>query len=355
MKLFFISDIHGNQFALEAILKKALEVNSDRIYCLGDISGYFTGVNEVIKLLQKHNVYSIKGNHDSFLTNEAIINKNKNYYPAFLMSKKKIGVEEYNWINNLTEYKKIKVDDFKLELYHGGLNDKLNEYVFPNLIDFKQYKNRTANLFLFGHTHLQFVLEIEDKVFANPGSVGLPRNGDFRAHGLLFDTQKNMFSKYKVPYDLTKFNSKYLKDASISQSYLHNINFGRSSGKPLVKNIEPLLDQKMILYLESNNLSIINTTIGLVLAYRDVEFFKDLLYVAAYDDGSLILTSNTLIFNWEMELNKNSVNDLESNIEFKKDKAGIYYYKILPDFSYFKMNILSIIMNAFNKINKIKL
>ena len=34
------------------------------------------------------------------------------------MSKKKIGVEEYNWINNLTEYKKIKVDDFKLELYH---------------------------------------------------------------------------------------------------------------------------------------------------------------------------------------------------------------------------------------------
>ena len=77
--------------------------------------------------------------------------------------------------------------------------------------------------------------------------------------------------------------------------------------------------------------------------------------MAAYDDGSLILTSNTLIFNWEMELNKNSVNDLESNIEFKKDKAGIYYYKILPDFSYFKMNILSIIMNAFNKINKIKL
>jgi putative phosphoesterase len=353
MKLFFISDIHGNQFALEAILKKAVEVNSDRIYCLGDISGYFTGLNEVIKLLKKYNVSSIKGNHDAFLTNDLIINKNKNYYSAFLISKNKIGTEDYNWINNLTEYKKIKVDNFKLELYHGGLNDKLNEYVFPNLIDFKIYKNHTSNLFLFGHTHLQFVVEIEGKIFANPGSVGLPRNGDFRSHGLLFDTQKNMFFKYKVFYDLNKFNSTYINDTSINEIYLHNINFGRSSSKPLLKNIKPFLDQKMINYLESNNLSLINTTIGLVLAYRDVEFLNNLLYVAAYSDGSLIITSNTLIFNWEIDLNIKSINDLESNIEFKKDKAGIHYYRYLPSVSNFKMNILNIIMNAFEKINNI--
>lgn len=354
MKLFFISDIHGNQFALEAILTKALSIKSDRIFCLGDISGYFTGINEVIQLLQANKVVSIKGNHDAFLTKSLIINKNKAYYPAYLKTKSNIGLNEFNWLCQLDDYAKIQIDNCIFEMYHGGANDFFNEYVFPNQIGFDKYKNHSTNIFLFGHTHLQFAIKYNGKTYANPGAVGLPRNGDFRAHGLLYDTQENLIKEYKVPYDLNKFNEIYFGDASVNNSYLHNINFGRSSSKPLISSNKPFLDEETLLNLEYNGISIINTKYGMVISCTNNLFLDNLIYVASYADSSVEISSNTLIFNWEMELYKKPMHDIPKTADIKKDMAGLYYYRFFPCAEDFKTNILSIINNAIEEINKIK-
>ncbi|MCI8466567.1 MAG: metallophosphoesterase, partial [Lachnospiraceae bacterium] len=52
MKLLILSDIHGNQFALQAVLSKA-KGNYDEVLLLGDLIDYGPHSNEVIEMLQE--------------------------------------------------------------------------------------------------------------------------------------------------------------------------------------------------------------------------------------------------------------------------------------------------------------
>ena len=40
MRLGVISDVHGNRFALESVLRNLDELAIDRLICLGDVVGY---------------------------------------------------------------------------------------------------------------------------------------------------------------------------------------------------------------------------------------------------------------------------------------------------------------------------
>lgn len=60
-KIAFISDVHSNLEALEAVLK---DVGETQVYCLGDIVGYGASPNEVVRLLRERRVTCILGNHD---------------------------------------------------------------------------------------------------------------------------------------------------------------------------------------------------------------------------------------------------------------------------------------------------
>jgi diadenosine tetraphosphatase ApaH/serine/threonine PP2A family protein phosphatase len=59
-----------------------------------------------------------------------------------------------------------------------------------------------ANLILVGHTHLPVVLELDGKRMVNPGSVGLPRDGDPRAcYAVIEDGEPRL---KRVAYDLER-------------------------------------------------------------------------------------------------------------------------------------------------------
>jgi hypothetical protein len=103
--------------------------------------------------------------------------------------------------------------------------------------------------------------------------------------------------------------------------------------------------------MELNEISIINTKFGAILSSSDTLFLNNLIYIAAYEDKSIEVTSNTLIFNWKVE-NKKYVNKIIEDEDFKKDSAGVYYFKLFLSFEDFKTNILEIVKNAFEKINK---
>ena len=66
-----ISDIHGNYIALQAVLKSIDEQGADEIYCLGDIVGYYSQVNECCEELRKRNVKCILGDRKSTRLNSS--------------------------------------------------------------------------------------------------------------------------------------------------------------------------------------------------------------------------------------------------------------------------------------------
>lgn len=348
MKIFFISDIHGNQFALKAILEEAKRLNVDIIYCLGDISGYFTGTNEVIELLKTHKVISIKGNHDAFLSGELEIREEKGYYKAYQYTKTHLLKSEKQWLTSLPN--SLAVDE--LRLYHGGPNDHLCEYVFPNKISVDDFEPSDGKVNVFGHTHLQFVVEQAGKRFANPGSVGLARNGDFRAHGLAYDTETNVFSDYRIPYPVNEAITLFTKNESVNPKYLHNLNFGRSSMKKLADHVDYFLTEDSILNLNDKEISVINTKFGAVLSKREDAFLANVIYLACYDDKSVELTSNTLLFNWQKE--KLSSNNDQLPQFLSTDNAGVFYLENFTSVEVLNKNLVDSIVNAFQKIELFK-
>jgi putative phosphoesterase len=350
MRVFFISDIHGNQYALEAILAKATTLNVDSVYCLGDISGYFTGTNEVVRLLKEHHVVAIKGNHDAFLSGDQQIQPEKGYFEAYLYTKNHTLNSVMDWINGLSET--AETEHFKL--YHGGPNDLLNEYIFPNQIKVDDFQNQAKTIFLFGHTHLQFVVKKNNQTFANPGSVGLPRNGDFRAHGLLYDTVNEVFNAYKIPYEVDKAISDFSKMNVVNTKYLHNLNFGRSSPKTLIGSSNYFFNEDSILALYNRGFSVINTRFGAVLSRQEEAFMANIIYVANYNDGTVEITSNTLIFNWEEGSKGAHVGSERFNPILSRDNAGLHYRKAFNSIEEFNLNLLNNIQTAFIEVDFLK-
>ncbi|MCG7844562.1 MAG: metallophosphoesterase, partial [Methanomassiliicoccales archaeon] len=64
MLIAFISDLHANLPALEAVMDDMTSHGIRTVYCAGDILGYYTYPNETIDVLRKRNVTCIAGNHD---------------------------------------------------------------------------------------------------------------------------------------------------------------------------------------------------------------------------------------------------------------------------------------------------
>lgn len=48
-----ISDVHGNYEALKVVLKKIEQLEIKKIFCLGDVVGYYSQVNECCDALRE--------------------------------------------------------------------------------------------------------------------------------------------------------------------------------------------------------------------------------------------------------------------------------------------------------------
>ena len=68
-------------------------------------------------------------------------------------------------------------------LVHGSPR-KINEYLFEDrpLSSFQRLAaSSNADVIVFGHTHKPYVKEVDGVLFVNAGSVGKPKDGDWRA------------------------------------------------------------------------------------------------------------------------------------------------------------------------------
>ena len=205
MLVAFISDVHGNLPALEAVVEK-LEA-CDEIYCCGDVVGYYPFPNEVVELLISLDVKSVLGNHDYAVLTNDFTGFNSIAREAGVWTVKHISDRSLDYLAELPF--SIKTELF--EIYHGmpgeGL-ESLFEYVFPE--DDLEYLIDDRSV-VVGHSHIQFVRWFNSLnsqldpfyplFFLNPGSVGQPRDGDPRAAYALLDTES-----WKVKLERTKYN-----------------------------------------------------------------------------------------------------------------------------------------------------
>jgi len=211
-----ISDIHGNYEALKEVLREIDVLGINNIFCLGDIVGYYTQVNECCDELRNRDVKCILGNHDWYLISNSGCPRSKSANDCLTYQKKIITQVNLEWLMELPIYRQVG----ELALVHGGWNNPLEEYLKPSHEYFSAYPSR---FFATGHTHKQVIQKFDNKIYCNPGSVGQPRDGNSKASFATFDGQN--FELYRVPYDVNKVCG-LMDKAGFSDYYYNRLRLG---------------------------------------------------------------------------------------------------------------------------------
>jgi len=203
MLIGLIADIHSNLPALSAVLE---HMDVDTILCAGDVVGYYPYPNEVIEIVKKYKIASIRGNHDV-----AVVTGDTSWFNPLAASavewtRNNISPENMTFLKKLPE--KLTFGD--IAVFHGSPSNP-DEYVYPmtspaRLSGFLDQAGK--KILVLGHTHVQWSLELNDEKIINPGAVGQPRDGDPRAAYATFDTESEELTMHRIEYDIEEVAAK---------------------------------------------------------------------------------------------------------------------------------------------------
>ena len=209
MKVAIIGDIHGNNIALESVLKNVEREEAEMIICTGDYLGYYYHPDKVFDLLENWTQEAVRGNHDLIFLDISGGNRElaamykEKFGSGMEFALEKLHTERIIYLKQLPDQKTITVDGRKALLCHGSPWD-VNEYIYPDsdLSKFDQLADHGYDLVIMGHTHYPMVRHAGDLLLVNPGSVGQSRKGPAGAYWMLWDTALNKVEQKTVSYDM---------------------------------------------------------------------------------------------------------------------------------------------------------
>lgn len=203
MKVLIFGDIHGNRYAMDALLCQAETLQPDKVIFLGDIIGYFYNPQEVIKSMQKiPNLIYIRGNHDQmFLESHEDREKRrvlaKKYGSSYLLDFSKKEVE---FLSSSLPFLEMNLEGKQLFFCHGTPADIYNGRYYPDakedLFILKPY-----DAFFLANTHYRLFRKQGNSLIINPGSSGLPRDGKGFSF-ILLDTDSMEWTSHNLDFDV---------------------------------------------------------------------------------------------------------------------------------------------------------
>ena len=225
MKYALISDIHANLPALKAVLAD-IEARRgiDATYHLGDLVGYAPWPNETVELLRQRRIAGISGNYDSTVATDYKHCGCKYEDPR----QEELSHVSYAWTRehtNAASKRFLGELPFRIDLrpLGGHVNGPTVILVHgtPTLNTLYWTEDRpdsfctkmadvagakSGDVIAFGHTHLPFHRQVDGIHFVNTGSVGRPKDGDWRAGYVLLEIGGDAPSVefVRVEYDVKK-------------------------------------------------------------------------------------------------------------------------------------------------------
>lgn len=237
LRILLLSDIHSNLEALQACLAAAPA--HDAVVNLGDIVGYGASPNEVTLRARELGGAYVRGNHDKVV---AGIESAETFNPiaavAALWNRDQLTAENLEWVCALPKGPVLVETLPGVQFAHGAADDE-DRYVVTFEDAAQQLANIKQTLTFFGHTHVQggfllrneltaiedlvpeydsvgksetweLKLEIGARYLINPGSIGQPRDGDWRVAYAVFDSEKQIVTFCREPYDLRTAQEKIM-------------------------------------------------------------------------------------------------------------------------------------------------
>lgn len=254
MRYLLLSDLHANLEAFDACLEMS-KGQYDRVVCLGDIVGYGPDPGPVLDRIREQTSTIIRGNHDKACSG---VTDAEDFNPwakaAVHWTRSCLDADQLDFLRKLP-VGPLKVENFVI--VHGSVPDE-DEYVSDSTDALPLIKMQEFPIVFFGHTHLQggFSLNAEGRLeqFApdhrgaagsardgcvasveispgsryllNPGSVGQPRDGNWRAAFAIYDSAVDRVEYYRTSYDVSETQRK-MRLAGLPEPLIRRIEMGR--------------------------------------------------------------------------------------------------------------------------------
>lgn len=222
MKIGIITDIHSNIQALNATLIEFDKQNVEKIICCGDIIGIGINPEETVHelLKRKEMLIAVRGNHEQYLLNGL---------PKEIHDEKRkmseIEIKNHKWNHSKLSNKSIEfLRQLEISLNVELVGKRLYIVHYPQQTDgtykkhiknpsamdnLEMFKENTADIFIYGHTHTFSVNNINDKFYINTGALGCPMGNNIARAGILeINKGKIEFKRINVEYNVKEIIDK---------------------------------------------------------------------------------------------------------------------------------------------------
>ncbi|MFN7459189.1 MAG: metallophosphoesterase family protein [Gemmatimonas sp.] len=221
MRYALISDIHANVQALDAVLADIdARGDVDAVYHLGDLVGYSSTPNEVVERLRARAIAGIAGNYDSTVATDyrhcgcksESVRQEELAHISYEFTRGAVSPATKRYLAGLPFSLDLRplgghASGPRLVLVHG--TPTLNTVYFteerPDDFCRKMAASvglKAGDMLAFGHTHKPWHRQVDDIHFVNTGSVGRPKDGDWRAGyvRVTFGASATAVEFVRVPY-----------------------------------------------------------------------------------------------------------------------------------------------------------
>lgn len=245
MRALVVSDLHSNASALRAVVKRVRRKKFDSVICLGDFVGYGAEPNPVLDTMRtwKGSKYYIRGNHDRVASGaDDGSDFNQAARAAALWTREHLSARNRHFLERLP---RGPIERENLLICHGAPHDE-DEYVFHETHAAEIFRETSAQIVLYGHTHLPVVfsldgrgrvrgfsvrddaiirLDKDHRYLINPGSVGQPRDRNPAASFALIDSDRLTVQFFRVDYDVVRTQAAIL-NAGLPPILAHRLALG---------------------------------------------------------------------------------------------------------------------------------
>ncbi|MEO6923733.1 MAG: metallophosphoesterase family protein [Bryocella sp.] len=225
MRALVLSDIHGNLHALEAVLAAVGPV--DEVWNLGDVVGYGARPNEVVDRMRTVATVNVRGNHDRVCCG---LTSSQGFNPiaaaAAEWTKRTLRADNLEWLREMP-MGPVVVTPRAMCAHGSPLHE--DHYIVSMRDAWTPLQRMESEITFFGHTHVQggfsqrehdwdeerpqyastdtaeewsIDVPVGTRHLVNPGSIGQPRDMDWRAAFAIYDNVAETVKFCRVPYDV---------------------------------------------------------------------------------------------------------------------------------------------------------
>ncbi len=209
VRLAIISDIHANLEALERVLEDTELMQAERLVCLGDIVGYGADPAACVATVRERADICVLGNHDAAVFSvpeRAFFNPNAR--EALSWTTAQLSEDDITYLQSLPY--RVSTDNL-LFVHSAPRAPEQWDYVFSGMEARLYGRYFHERICFIGHSHVPGLYPIDagvreyshaDRFLINVGSVGQPRDGDWRSSYGLLDTVAGTYENRRVEYDV---------------------------------------------------------------------------------------------------------------------------------------------------------